>query len=247
MDEQVKKIREEPGEEETKSSIWRLQGIFFEPSATFEDINKKPTFLVPLLLSILVALIGWNLVDNLVDLQEVMEVQIKASPQAERLTQEQIELQARYSVPFIKWVGPIVGPPLMVLLSSALMLLMAFLTGGSTTFKKLFSVSAYTFFLSTLISVVLIVLVFAVSAEPESIDIQNPVFSNLGPLFDAQDSPVLYKLASSADVIVWYVIFLLGLGLSKVSTGINAGKGFALVAALYLIYVSIGVAWNMLF
>jgi len=96
MDEQVKKIREEPGEEETKSSIWRLQGIFFEPSATFEDINKKPTFLVPLLLSILIALIGWNLVDNLVDLQEVMEVQIKASPQAERLTQEQIELQAKH-------------------------------------------------------------------------------------------------------------------------------------------------------
>jgi len=247
MEEQMSSNVTEESAVETRGSIWRLQGIFFEPSATFEDINKKPTILVPLLLSIVIALVGWNIVDNLVDLQEIMEVQIKANPQAESLTPEQIELQASYAVPFIKWVGPIVGPPIMMLLVAALMLLGAFLTGGVTTFKKLLSVAAYTFFLSTLISLTLVVLVFAVASEPETIDLQNPVFSNPGPLFDSKDSPVLYKLASSADIIIWYVIFLLGLGMSKVSEGIRVGKGFAIVAVMYLIYVSLGVAWALMF
>jgi hypothetical protein len=247
MNEQETNNEVVPGEEEAKGSIWRLQGIFFEPSATFEDINKKPTFLVPLLLSIVIALIGWALIDNFVDLQELMEAQIKAAPQAEGLSQEQIELQASYTVPFIKWVAPIVIPPLMMLLVAALMLLMAFLTGGTTTFKKLSSVVSYTFFFQTVISITLMVLVFAVVSDPEAINLENPVSSNLGFLFDAEDSPVLFKLASSADVIIWYVIYLLGLGLSKVSERIKVRKGFALVAALYLIYVFIGVMWNMLF
>ncbi len=247
MEEQLSSKVTEESAVETRGSIWRLQGIFFEPSATFEDINKRPTFLVPLLLSIMIALIGWNIIDNLVDLQELMETQIKTAPQAEGLSQEQIELQASYTVPFIKWAAPVVIPPLMMLLVAALMLLMAFLTGGTTTFKKLTSVVSYTFFFQTVISMTLIVLVFAVVSEPETVNFQNPVSSNPAFLFDAQDSPVLYKLASSADVIVWYVIFLLGLGMSKVSEGIKVGKGFALVAVMYLIYVSLGVAWTMIF
>jgi hypothetical protein len=247
MNEQENKNEVVPGEEEAKGSIWRLQGIFFEPSATFEDINKKPTFVVALLLTVVIALIGWNIIDNLVDVQELIEAQIKAAPQAEGLSQDQIELQASYTVPFIKWVAPVLIPPLMMLLVAALMLLMAFLTGGTTTFKKLTAVVSYTFFFQTVISITLMVLVFAVVADPEAINLQNPVSSNLGFLFDAEDSPVLYKLASSADVIIWYVIYLLGLGLSKVSEGIKVGKGFALVAVLYLIYVFIGAGWSMIF
>jgi hypothetical protein len=247
MEEQVSPTGTIDGEEQVRGSAWRLQGIFFEPSATFEDINKKPTFLIALLLSIVIAFITWMVIDNLVDLQEIMEIQIRSSAQADRLTPEQIEQQASYTVPFVKWVGPIVGPPLMVLLVSALMLLMAFLSGGITTFKKLVSVASYTFFFQTVISCILMVLIFAVAAEPEAIDIQNPVYSNLGPLFDAKESPVLYRIASSIDVIVWYVIFLLGLGLSKVSSGITTGKGFFLVAIIYLIYVGIGVGWAMIF
>jgi len=246
MEEQLSSKVTEESAVETRGSIWRLQGIFFEPSATFEDINKKPTFLVALLLSIMIALIGWILIYNLVDLQELMETQLKAAPQTEGLSQEQIELQASYSVPFIL-VAPVVILPLVMLLVAALMLLVAFLTGGTTTFRKVVSVSSYSFFVSTLISMTLMVLVFAVASDPESINLQNPVSSNLGFLFDAEDSPVLYKLASSADLIVWYVLFLLGLGLSKVSEGIKVGKGFALLAGMYLIYVSLGVAWTMIF
>ena len=68
MNEQETNNEVVPGEEEAKGSIWRLQGIFFEPSATFEDIDKKPTFVVALLLTVVIALIGWTIIDNLVDL-----------------------------------------------------------------------------------------------------------------------------------------------------------------------------------
>jgi len=73
--------------------------------------------------------------------------------------------------------------------------------------------------------------------------VQNPVYTNLGPLVDSKESPVLYKLASSADLVIWYVIYLLGLGTATVSKRMTVGKGVLLVAFLYGIYVLLGAGW----
>jgi hypothetical protein len=43
--------------------------------------------------------------------------------------------------------------------------------------------------------------------------------------------------------VVWYVIYLLGLGTATVSEKMKVGKGVVLVAVLYLIYVLLGVGW----
>ena len=119
-------------------------------------------------------------------------------------------------------------------------------TGNETSYKKLLGVTAHCLFFQTLIGSVMILLVYSLASDPKAIDIQNPVYTNLGPLVDAKESPILSKLASSVDLVVWYVIYLLGLGTATVSKRMAVGTGVALVAALYIVYVILGVGWTAL-
>jgi len=229
-----------PGAE---GDLWRLQGIFFEPTKTFYSIDKRPSFWVPLLATIIVAILMWQAMAHFVDLEELFLEQAKLNPQTADLSDEQLEQQMKFTVPIIQWVGPLVAPPVMLFLIAALILLMVHLSGSETSYKKLLGVTSHCLFLQTVVGSVLMVTVYALASDPKSIDFQNPVYTNLGPLVDSKDSPVLYKLASSADLVIWYVIYLLGMGTAAVSRRMSVGKGVMLVAVLYLFYVLLSLGW----
>ncbi len=225
-------------------NLWRLQGIFFEPTKTFESINSRPSFWLPLLLTVIIALVVWQALPYFVDLEEVLLEQAKSNPQTAQLTEEQLEQQIKFTLPLIQWVGPVVAPPVMLFLFAALISLMVYLSGSETSYKKLLGVTSHCLFLQSLVGSVLMILVYALADDPRAIDLQNPVYTNLGPLFDSKESPILQKLASSADLVVWYVIYLLGLGTATVSKRMSVGKGVSLVAILYAIYVLLSVGWT---
>ena len=235
-----------PGGDQDQSDFWRLQGIFFEPTKTFQSISKRPSFWLPLLLTMIVAVLLWQAMPYFVDLEELFMEQARQNPQTEGLSDEQLEQQMKFTVPLVQWVGPVVAPPVMLFLFAALILLMVYLTGNETSYKQLLGVTAHCLFFQTLIGSVMILLVYSLASDPKAIDIQNPVFTNLGPLVDAKESPILSKLASSVDLVVWYVIYLLGLGTATVSKRMAVGTGVALVAALYIVYVILGVGWTAL-
>ena len=235
-------------EDQTQSDVWRLQGVFFEPTKTFQSINERPSFWLPLVLTVIIAILLWQALAYFVNLEDFFLEQAKLNPQTAQLTDEQLEQQMKFTVPLIQWVGPIVVPPVTMFLFAALILLMVHLSGSETIYRKLLGVTSHCLFLQALIGAVLMILVFALASDPKAIDVQNPVYTNLGPLLDSKESPVLYKLASSVDLVVWYVIYLLGLGTATVSKRMAVGKGVFLVAFLYAIYVllSVGLSavWN---
>ncbi len=237
-----------PEQQATKGALWRLQGIFFEPSATFEDINRKPGFVVPLLVGILLALVTWQVIGHLVNLQEILMVSMKTNPQvADKVSPEQMQQQASFLVPFIQYVAPLLGVPIMIFLTSGVLMLMVWISGSETTFSKIASVVSYSMFLQGLIGGILMILVFALASDPLAIDLKNPVMTNIGRFVDASESPVLNRLLSSVDILVWYVIFLLGLGLSKIARPMTIARGVILVAVPYLLYVAASAGLAALF
>ena len=229
-----------PETPQPKGALWRLQGIFFEPSATFEDINLKPGFIVPLAVSILITLIVWQVIPHFVDLQELFLAQARNNPQVANLSDDQIKAGLGFQVLIIKYFVPLLIP-IMALIFAGVFLLMVSISGSETTFSRVFSVVSQTFFFQSLIGGILLVIVFVLAKDPYAINLQNPIFTNLGPLVDAKASPVLYKLASSVDILNFYVIYLLGLGISKVSRRMSVGKGVMMVVIPYLIYLAISV------
>jgi hypothetical protein len=233
-------------EAEERGDLWRLQGIIFEPTKTFESINSRPSFWVALVATILIAVLFWQILPYFVDLEELFLEQARQNPQAAQVSDEDLEQSIGFSILFVQWGAAVVAPVLFLFLIAGLIMLLVHLTGSETTYQKLLGVTSHALFFQTLVGTVLTLLVYSLASDPKSIDLENALYTNLGHLFNAKESPVMYKLASSVDVVVWYVIYLLGLGTATVSSRMKVAKGVILVAVLYAIYVLLGVGWAAL-
>ena len=173
----------------THNSWWRLLGVVLEPSSTFHEIDKKPTWIL--------ALLGATAV-------RLGRVFLFYNP-----SRTPVKLVLTGLVELISTFIPIV-------VCSGVFLLALYLGGAKTTFKKVFSVLCHTFFFYTVINVILSSIMLWTS-DRRDVDLQNPVVSNLGFLFNKQDHLALNYLASSLDALVVYHMFLIVLGLSIVA------------------------------
>jgi len=233
----------------SKGAAWRLQAVFFEPAALWDDIRAKPGFLIALILCIIISVGGAAAVYSKVDLRDIMEASIKASSAGEKMTSDQIREQVDQIAntpffPVMKWAGPIIGAPIVILVVAGLMMLMVYLGGSESTFGRLMSVTTHAFFFYYVVYTALTVVIFFASSDPKAIDIQNPVMSNLGFLFSPKESPALNRLASSVDLITLYVVYLLGSGMAGVSRKMKAGSGILMIGGLYALYVTVAVLWR---
>jgi len=78
--------------------------------------------------------------------------------------------------------------------------------------------------------------VYLIAADPNAINPSNPVFTNPAGLVDFKESKVLYSFLSHLDILAWYTIYLLGLGLTIVATKCSVAKSVFLVGIWYVLY-----------
>ena len=221
---------------ESRGALWK---IFFEPAQCFKGMNAKPAFILPILLCMLIAFASSFVIYSKIDMAQVMRKQIESSSAAAQLSEEQINEQVRMATKFSKisaLVAPLVVVPLSILLIAGLMLLGIYLTGSETTFSRVLAVSASSMFFYSLVGGILTVTVVMVATDPNAINLRNPVFTNPAGLVDPQESGVLYAFLSHLDVLVWYTIYLLGLGLSIVAAKCSVAKGMFLIGIWYVLY-----------
>jgi Yip1 domain len=230
-----------------KGSFWN---IFLEPAKCFEALNLKPVFVVPLILCILISFANSFVILNKMDMAQVMRTQLESSPAADQMEEEQIAEQIQMMTKFAKIsvvVVPLIFIPLLILLLSGLIMLGIYVTGSETVFRKVLAVATSSMLFYSVVSVILFITVVLVSADPNSINLQNPVFTNPAGLVDLKESKVLYTFLSHLDVLVWYTIYLIGLGLSKVATKCSVAKGVCLIGFWYVIYALVKTGFSAIF
>lgn len=232
---------------ESRGAYWK---VFFEPSRCFAGLNIKPAFLVPLILCIVMTFATSFVIYSKVDMSQVIRQQIESSSAAAQLSEEQIDDQVKMAAKFGRisvLVAPLITVPLLILIIASLMLLSVYLTGSETTFSRVFAVSVSSMFFYTVISGILTITVILAAADPSAINLRNPVFTNPAGLVDFKESKVLYAFLSHLDVLVWYTIYLLGLGLSFVAAKCSVAKGVFLVGIWYVLYSLIHTGLAVIF
>src|SRR5262249_38990785 len=100
------------------SEASRLTGVFFEPKKTFEDVARRPSFVVPLLLTIVVNLIFTVLLSQHVGWARIVRQQQELNPRAQQqmanLSPEQREranAMTQTITPIISYCAAILGTP----------------------------------------------------------------------------------------------------------------------------------------
>ena len=218
----------------------RIVGVFFEPSKTFADIAQRPGWMVPLILTILVAMAFSMAVAQHIGWDRVVRHQFETNSRLQQMPQEQkdqaIALQVRIAS-VSAYAAPVIFVPLADIIMAAVLLGIAGgIMSGGMRFKQVFAVVCYSGLPGVISAILTVVVMFL--KKPDDIDIQNPLAFNLGAFMDpATGSKFVHSLASSMDLFMIWTILLIATGLKAA-----AGKRLTFTGAL----VAVAVPWAIL-
>ncbi|MDM7921720.1 MAG: Yip1 family protein [Pyrinomonadaceae bacterium] len=237
-------IPETPREVPEMSEAATLGNIFFEPGRTFEDLRKKPRFILAGLISIaLFTGFAFALSAKYGDAgmrRAIVEIMDK-NPQVASMPADQkaqtVEMQMMFSR-----IGRYLTPvfmAIMLLIGGLIYWLGAKAFGGTGGFLHGLSVWTYSMFPPLVVGVVasLIILFFKSADEIDLATSQRGLApSNLGFLFGKDTSPVLVTLVSVVDLFaIWgWVLAVIGL---RVTNRLSTGSAAAIVFLLALVGV----------
>lgn len=230
----------------------RLTGVLTSPFETFKAIDRKPTWIAPLVISIMMAMVGnafyyWRVNPD-------WEQRIRASIEkytettGQTMSPEQVAQQVATAKMFgdLFIVLPAVFIPLFCLGVAAFYWLafgMAFLSTPS--FKKILSVVGWSqaAMKAVAMPIIFIVLLVIDKERLNNLEMGNSqlVQSNLGVLLPNGISPAVRSLAVSVDLFTIWFLILLTIGFSGVvglsSQKIAASKIAVLVFGMWLAWV----------
>ncbi|MFI5093701.1 MAG: YIP1 family protein [Candidatus Acidiferrales bacterium] len=232
------------------SAISRVFGVLFSPQKTFEDIVRKPGWVVPIaLLTLLSIAVSFGL-NQRVNWRDFIGQQIDKSPQASQLSPEQkeqrIEAGAKFA-PISTYVFGVLGPILVALIVALVMWGAYSLLGGiSTTFGTAMAITSHAF-MTGLISSPLFLLIIYLKA-PGTIDMENPIATNLAAFLPDDSAKWLVALCKSFDVFTLWTLILLAIGFAVVNPKkLKGGKSYMIAFGVWAAFVVCRVGFAFIF
>ena len=232
------------------SPFGRVIGVFFSPKATFEDIVRKPSWLLPILLTTILSIAVSVSINQRMNWREFMSQQIEKSPRAAQLSaeqkQQQIEGGAKFT-PIVTYTIGVCGPILATLIIGLIMWGAYSLIGGiSTNFSTAFSITAHAFLTGLVSSPLLILTLFL---KPfGTADLENPLATNLAALLSEDAAKWLVALCKSIDLFTFWTLILLAIGFAAVNTKkLKGAKPFTVAFGVWAVWVVCRVGWAFIF
>lgn len=237
----------------------RLTGALFSPGETFEDVNRKPTWIAPIIIAIVTVVAStlffqWRVNP---DWDTIMRNQIKT--QADRsnqsLTEEQMQQRVDVGKVIAKFSPLIAGiftPIIYAILAGVFALGMMFIQ-AKTTYKKILSVIAWSSAATAVVATIVTMAALLVR-DQESLHSIDPtqgtgiVPSNIGSFLPSDSSAVLKALAGSIDIFTIWFLILLTIGFAAIagSRKIKTSNTGRMVFGFWLVFVFCKIGWAAL-
>lgn len=232
------------------SPVGRVFGVLFSPKSTFEDIVRKPTWLLPLSLTVALTLIVCICLNQRVNWRDYVGQQIEKSSQASQMSAEQkqqrVEAGAKYAPVFTYVFG--LGFHLLIVFAVSLVMWGAYsLLGGiSTNFNTAFGITTHAF-LTGLVSSPLFILILFLKPYG-TIDLENPLATNLAAFLPDESAKWLVALCKSVDIFLFWTLILLAIGFATVNPKkLKGSKSYTIAFSVWAAYVVVRVGWSFIF
>ena len=235
------------------SEIGTIANIFIEPGNTFEDLRRKPRFILAALISIfLISVFQITFVEK-IGLEKIVRSRIDSSSRTADMTNDQkdkiVEQQAGPIAKYITYGATPIVVLIAFLIGGLLYWLGTNAMGGTTTFLRGLSVWLYAGLPPTLLFTLANLLVLFLKNVDE-IDIassqQGLIKANPSFFLDGKTQPVLSALLGSLDLFALIGWVLAAIGLQKIGK-ISAGAAWAVVLILALVGVTFKVVMALVF
>jgi hypothetical protein len=241
----------EPQPQASISPFGRIIGMFFSPKATFEDIVRAPSWILPFALILIMSILAVIALNSHFSWRDYASQQIEKSPRAAQLTPEQkeqqVEMSAKYS-PGVAYVMSVIVP-VVGLLVITLVLWGAYnlMANAGANFKISWAIVTHAMVPASIVGTLLFVTVLFL--KPVGMfDLENPIATNLAAFFPDDAAKWLITLGKNIDLIEFWKILLLAIGFAAVNPKKLKGvKSFTIVLSVFLIYVVIRVGIAFIF
>jgi hypothetical protein len=230
--------------EKDSSSVARIFGVLFSPKATFQSIVKRPTWLVPIILFVLLALIVLGVFDGRGGWTPYLQRQLASNSRFQQLTkqqqQQQLALTLKYT-PRVEYGVVAVALPVVIIIVAAVLLAdFNLINGTQLKFKTSFSIVTYALVPGIIVSLLSILVLFL--KDPATVDPQNIVVANASAFISPDAARWKVMLLSSFDVFSFWEMFLMAIGFGVAAPRkLSTGKAFVSIFVLWLIWVALKV------
>src|SRR4030095_5322289 len=157
--------------------VGRLIGVFFSPQSTFEDIARRPSWILPVALMAVLGIVVAFVMNQKIDWRDVAAKRIEESPRAANLTPEQKEQQMAMSAkisPGIAYGFGVAWPILQALIVGAgLLLPNNVVVWANAKFGTSMGIVAHAYFPWILYSLFFIIILYL--KTPGTVDLDNPI------------------------------------------------------------------------
>jgi hypothetical protein len=232
------------------SPFGRIIGVLFSPKSTYQDIARKPSWLLPVIISTVLGIAATVVLNQRVDWRDFISQQIEKSPQAAQLTAEQKEKQIDISskvTTYVVYAVGVVGSVLFALIVGAVMMLAYnLLAGAGATFSQSLAIAAHTLVVGIVSTPIFLLVMFL---RPKgSIDPNNPVATNLAAILPEESAKWLVALCKSLDFFTIWTLILIAIGFAAVNPRkLKGGKPYVIAFSVWGALVVVKTLWAFIF
>lgn len=228
----------------------RLIGALVNPRPTFEDIARKPSWLLPLLLLIILSLAITAIFGQRVGWRAFMEKQLAQNSRVQQMTPDQrenlINQQVKFA-PIFGYVFGVIGFPIIALIVAAIFMgIFNATSSAALDFKTSLGVITHSYMPFVIASLLGILILYL--KPPDQIDLQNLVASNAGTFLSSDAPKWLLALCTSLDIFTFWVLGLMAFAYSAVRPKkIKFGSALTWIVGIWVVFVLVKVGFAAMF
>jgi hypothetical protein len=232
------------------SPVGRILGVLFSPTPTFEDIARKPTWLLPVIIMALLSAVVAVGINQKMNWREFMSQQIEKSPAGAQLSAEQKEQRIEAGAKFAPISAYAFGipAPIIAVLVVALILWGAYnlLGGANLNYKTALGIVSHAYVPVILGNLLFLIVLFL---KPYgTLNLDNPVATNLAAFLPEDSAKWLMALGKNLDIIVLWVTLLIAIGFGVANPKkLKGGKPYAIAFGMLAVWVILRVGAAFIF
>ncbi len=226
------------------SAIQRAVKIYTDPENAYESIRKNPTWLFPVIVTILLAIITiFSTTDLQIQAQRdaILKSEMIPEEQKDKILENMEENQGDLVKTKILPAGmSIIGTFIYFAIAAGIFMIIGnFIMGGKTTFKQNFALFAWGSLIGVAETIVKVPLMLSKGSYK--------VYTSLALLMDeSQSKTILFQILDAIDLFAIWKVIVYAIGFSVVYQFARK-KGYMAVVPLYIIIIAISIGFRQLF
>lgn len=236
-----------PESQASASAIGRIFGVLFSPKATFEDIVRKPRWVLPVALLGLLGLVVAFGVNQKINWREFVRQQIEKDPQAAQQSEEQKERQIEAGAkiaPITAFAGPLVAIVLVLVVALIMWGAYYVLAGVNPGYATALAIVSHAFVPVICGNILFLIVLFL--KPPGTLDLNNPVATNLAAFLPEDVPKWLEALGKNLDILILWTLVLVAVGFAAASPKkLKGGRSYGIAFGVFAAYafLRVGIAF----